>query len=57
MSCQVFFKVKAHFSWIDCIIHDLLPPFEGGNLKQGNVGMAHVVKGNLRIDPFCVIFW
>ena len=33
-----------------------MPPFESGYLEQTNVGVAYMVKSNLRINPFCVVF-
>ena len=67
---QIFFKEKtkkksdilrryefffAYISRIYGIIHDLLPAFEGCNLKERNVGMTHMVKSDLGVDPFSVI--
>ena len=67
---QIFFKEKkrkkrdffrwymiffAYISRIYGIIHDLLPAFEGCNLKERNIGMAHMVKSDLGVDPFSVI--
>ena len=49
---MIFF---AYISRIYGIIHDLLPAFEGCNLKERNVGVAHMVKSDLGVDPFSVI--
>ena len=47
--------VLTNFSGVSGIVHDRLPALEGGHLEQGNVGMTHVVKCDLRVDPFGVV--
>ena len=58
MNKSIFRWNKSFFAYISRIygiIHDLLPAFEGCNLKEGNVGVAHMVKSDLGVDPFSVI--
>ena len=46
----------THFTRrIHRIVHYLEPALESGNLEEGQVGEAHVVKGNLGVDPLGVV--
>ena len=54
-SMQQGCRWKTHVSWIYRICHDFHPPFEGGNLKQRQIGPANVVKLHLGVDPHRVV--
>lgn len=41
----------TYFSWVYGIVHNLYPALEGGNLKQAQVGFAHVIEVHRRIFP------
>ena len=39
------------FARVNGVLHDGDPALEGGHLEQGQVGVAHVVKVDGRVDP------
>ena len=47
---------STHFTpRIHRVVHNLQPAFEGGNLEEGQVGHAHVVKVDRGVDPHGVV--
>ena len=45
----------THITRIGGIGHDFEPALKGGNLKEGQVGPADIVKLHVRVAPLCVI--
>ena len=48
-------KVVTHITRIGGIGHDFEPALKGGDLKEGKVGPADIVKLHLRVTPLCLI--
>lgn len=46
----------THISGVNGIIHNWDPPLEGGHLKEGYVGVPHVIKCDATIHPSRIIF-
>ena len=45
-----------YLAWIYSIVHDRYPAFESGHLKQGQVGLSHMVKIDARVHPTVITF-
>ena len=45
----------THITRIGGIGHDFEPALKGGDLKEGKVGPADIVKLHFRVTPLCVI--
>lgn len=44
-------KVRSYVSAVHSIVHDVYPALEDGHLEQSQVGVAHVVKVDVRVLP------
>ena len=49
-------RLFAHVAGIDRVVHDGDPALEGGRLEETDVGRAHRVKVDGRVDPLGVVF-
>lgn len=44
-------KGKTYIGGVNSIIHNIGPPLENCHLEQGEVGLAHVIKVYVAVDP------